>query len=240
MSTRGTIWSAVVLLLAACTTATTPPPDRVATRVAEELAVAQTLTAIAPPLTAPTASEPRVTPTARVAPTLEPARPTAVPTAAPPAAPTATPEVIDPVVPAFGSTNGLIGEIVLPGYTGDVNAVVFRDRIAFRLKVFDPDGGTTDGFNIQAVSIVIFDPRGETVLTQTDVTAAYCAFDSDAPVCPAWVFAEHDLRWPSGTPVCAGQGYQANLNVTTVDGNHTDAFWGFNFGIEGDVYPSCF
>jgi hypothetical protein len=213
----------LTLALAGCTFTVTPAPagpvsptQNVAAAPTTAPVPAATLPLAAPPTTAPSATAPTRRPTAT------------------------QPPIDDPTVPGFGSPNGLIGEILLPGYPGALEPIVFQDRIAFRLKVFDPAVDPTDGANIQAVSIVIFDPRGETVLTQTDATTAYCAFDSDAPACPAWVFAEHDLRWPGGTPVCAGQGYQANLNVTTVDGNHTDAFWGFNFGVEGDAYPPCF
>ena len=61
-----------------------------------------------------------------------------------------------------------------------------------------------------------------------------------APACPVWVFAAHDNRWPNGTRVCAGQGYQANMIVTTINGHRTDASWRFNFSVEGDAYPPCF
>ncbi|MBI5566403.1 MAG: hypothetical protein HY870_16000 [Chloroflexi bacterium] len=228
MTARGMMYFAAAVLLAACTFTVTPEPDRVATRVAEDLAVAQTLTAVARPAVLPTV------PVARVTPTVVPIRPTTAPIATP------LPVLADPVVPAFGSTNGLTGEVVLPGYTGALDSIVFTDRIVFRLKVFDPDAGATDGANIQSVAITIDSPRGETAHAQTEVTSWYCAFGGGAPACPVWVFAEHDNRWPNGTPVCAGQGYQANMIVTTANGNRTDASWRFNFGIEGDAYPPCF
>lgn len=74
------------ILLSACAGAATPTqaPDRVATRVAEELAIAATLTAAAPKPVATSQSEPTVTvaavavvPTATEQPTLEPTAPIA-------------------------------------------------------------------------------------------------------------------------------------------------------------------
>lgn len=232
---RGARVLVVLLMLTACAGAPPAEPDRVATRVAEDLAVAATLTAVArqaqPPTNPPpTAAPPTVAPTATppVAPTDTPAPP-----------PTPIPTLSDPTVPGFGSTNGLAGEIILPGYTGPLDQIVFTDRIVFRLAVHDPEAGAGDGANIARVDISIDDPNGNTVNVQNEQTSWYCSFGGGAPACNVWFFSQHNKQWPSGQPVCAGQGYQANMIVTTQNGHKTGASWRFNFAIEGD-YPPCF
>jgi hypothetical protein len=216
-------------LLTACGGAATPEPDRIATDVAEAQAVAATLTAAAP--------------------TIAPPLPTAVPTLAPaataprPPTPTNTPipQRADPFVPGGGEPKGLIGKITLPGYDGSAEQVdlpVFNEQIVFQLLVYDPDFGTQDGAGINSVEMTVFDPNGGVVQTRTEQNAPYCSFGNDQPQCPAWVFAEHDYRWPNGTPVCRGQGYQALMVVKAQNGSKTDAMWRFNFDIDGN-YPPC-
>jgi hypothetical protein len=227
---------ASMLLTAACTAAATPEPDRVATRVAEDLAVAQTLTAVA---------QQAVTP-AEIAPTNTPVLPidTIVPPVDTPAPiPIDTPTLpppSDPTVPGFGNPNGLTGKILLPGYQGaqTVDTPVFHGDIVFRLLVFDPAAGNHDGDGITSVDFTISDPNGKAVHSRTENTAGYCAFGGGEPSCDVWRFAEHKNQWSDGTPVCAGAGYQAGMTVHTKDSNKDGAFWGFNFNIEGD-YPSC-
>lgn len=230
----------VLLMLTACASAPQSEPDRVATRVAEDLAVAATLTAVArqslPAATTPPTNPP-LPPTA--APTEAPAATAVPPTDIPAPLPTAVPTLSDPTVPGFGTTNGLTGEIILPGYVGPIDPVVFTDRIVFRLAVFDPDAGQFDGANIARVDVSIDDPLGNTVHVQPEQNSWYCSFGGGAPACNVWVFSQHNKQWPNGTPVCAGQGYQANMIVTTQNGNKTDASWRFNFAIVGD-YPPCF
>ena len=215
-------------LLTACGGATTSEPDRIATSVAEAQAVAATLTA-----TAPTVAPP----------------PTAVPTLAPaataprPPTPTNTPipQRADPFVPGGGDPKGLIGKMVLPGYGGtseQVDLPVFNEQIVFQLLVYDPDFGSSDGAGINSVEMTIYDPNGGVVQTRTEQNVPYCSFGNDQPECPAWKFAEHDYRWPNGTPVCRGQGYQAIMIVNAQNGSNTDALWRFNFDIDGN-YPPC-
>jgi hypothetical protein len=237
----------IVMLFSACNAgaAATPEPDRVGTRVAEELAVSQTLTAVAK------AANPAVTEVAEVEPSAAPAptvteEPTVVaPTVAAPKPPTPTktaaPEQADPFVPGGGDPKGLIGKMLLPGYGGSseqVDLPVFTQQIVFQLLVHDPNIGSQDGAGINSVDITIFDPNGAVVQTRTEFNAAYCAFGNDQPACPAWKFAEHGNQWPTGIPVCRGQGYQAIMIVHAQNGDNEGALWRFNFDIEGD-YPPC-
>lgn len=160
-------------------------PDRIGTRVAEELAVASTLTAAAPtpnptaaaastaiPLAAATATtEIPATATLRPLPTRQPRAATATsaplvtiapqPTAAP--IPTQTPTASQPeaevyaIIVAGGDLNGLDGSLVLPGQRGQIteSPVKFRDRMNVRMRVWDPAVGVKDGAGIESVDFTI-------------------------------------------------------------------------------------
>jgi hypothetical protein len=186
-------------------------------------------------------SEP--TATAQPAATSTP-RPTV--TAPRPPTPTNTPvaEAADPFVPGVGTPKGLIGRIALPGYSGPLDSPVFRDRIVFKLVVFDPAFGNVDGAGIKGVNIEAFDPLGQTVIERREGNWAYCAFGNpeNSPDCDAWRFSEHGFTWPNGTPVCAGPGYSVNMVVETEDPANNEANWGFEFAIESPdgSLPSCF
>ena len=255
----------LALALAACSSpATESEVDQVATQVAVARAVAATLTASAPTAgpasatvvpptatatqeataalpTATAASEPTATaqPTATLAP-----RPTA--TVPRPPTPTNTPvaEAADPFVPGVGTPKGLIGKIVLPGYSGPLDVPVFHDRIVFKLLVFDPAFGNFDGAGIKSVNIEASDPLGRTVIERREGSWAYCAFGNpqNSPDCEAWLFSKNGFAWPNGTPVCAGSGYSVNMVVETENPANNEANWRFEFAIEspdGSI-PNCF
>ena len=232
MHARGKLWMAAAIMLAACTVTVTPEPDRVATRVTEDLAVARTLTAVAPSAATPTTAAAQATPA--------PATTQRTPTSAPPL-PTITPALTadDPVVPGFGSPNGLIGEIALPGYGGSLDTPVFQDQLVFRLRVFDPAVGTADGAGITSVDFTISDPSGTQRYASTIDRPPYCAFAGDSS-CEVYVFADHQAVWPDGSAICAGDGYQAGMIAHSTNPDQDGAFWGFNFSITGDNLPPCF
>jgi len=228
-------WSALIMgcvlaaSMAACAAPVeTPTPDRVATEVAIGRAAAATLTADAPTTAPPTANA-----------TLKPTVPR-------PPTPTYTPEpeAADPFIPGAGTPKGLIGKIVLPGYSGPLDVPVFTDSIVFKLEVFDPAIGNVDGAGIQAVNIEAFDPLGSTVIEQREGSWAYCAFANpqNSPDCEVWRFSEHNFAWPNGTPVCAGSGYSVNMVVETDDPAKNEANWRFEFVIESPdgSLPACF
>jgi hypothetical protein len=151
------------------------------------------------------------------------------------------PQRADPFVPGGGDPKGLLGKILLPGYASPPQAVdepVFNQHITFRLFVYDLNLGQQDGAGINSVEIRITDPNGFEVYTNTERNPAYCAFSSNEPDCPAWKFAEHGNRWPNGTPVCRGQGYEATMTVDAHNDHNDGALWRFNFDIDGD-YPPC-
>ncbi len=250
------IWIVIGLggVLAACSAPPLSDQDRIATRVAEDRAVAATLTASAPTLPPPpasnlppaTSSPPSPTstalPSATVTPTTAPlatATPRQAGSIVPPATHTPTPQpTLVAIVPGFGTPKGLRGQIMLPGYSGPLAPPVFRDAIVFRLMVRDPAFGDVDGAGIQVVNMSIDSSHGQ-VHSRAEQHAAYCVFGNptDSPECDIWRFSEHKNQWPNGTPVCAGQ-YQGNMTVETQDPAKNGAFWGFNFEIAGD-YPPC-
>jgi len=253
----------VGLLLAACggPAPNAPEADRVATRVAEELAVAMTLTAVAPPTEAPTATpvEPTATtlvptdtavpptavsteqPTETPAPTNTPVpAPTDTP---PPPPPTATPILIA-ILPVDGSDgNQNLGNnrpvkegrnILLPGFSQAqvTEPMVFRDRAVFRVEVFDDDVGYTDGDGIKNVTFKITDPGGNPVHERTENQAGYCVFGGGEPDCNVWVFAEHDYRWPDGAPIVNGT-YSVEAVINPENGEGVSWFWSFVVELPG-------
>jgi hypothetical protein len=226
--------------VAACTGATaTSESDQVATEVAVARAVAATLTASAPTSVQPVAT--LVPPTAIAPATL---LPTVTAPRPPTATPTPEPEAADPFVPGVGTPKGLVGKIVLPGYSGPLDPPVFRDSIVFKLLVFDPAFGNFDGAGIKAVNIEAIDPLGRTVIERREGSWAYCAFANaqNDPNCDVWRFSEHNFTWPDGTPVCAGPGYSVNMVVETENPANDGANWRFEFAIESPdgSLPSCF
>jgi hypothetical protein len=236
--------------IAACTGgAATAEPDRVGTEVAVARSVAATLTASVPTLVPPAATLVPLTVTATFAPTVE-AQPTATlrPTVTVPRPPTATrtpePQAADPFVPGVGTPKGLVGKIVLPGYSGPLDPPVFRDSIVFKLEVFDPAFGNVDGAGIKGVNIEAIDPLGRTVIERREGSWAYCPFANpqNSPACDVWRFSEHNFTWPNGTPVCAGSGYGVNMVVETENPANDGANWRFEFAIESPdgSLPSCF
>ncbi len=236
----------IVMLLSACAAgAATPEPDRVGTRVAEELAVSQTLTAVAK------AAVPAATEVAQVEPSATPEPPVseeptaAAPTAAAPKPPTPTrtavPQQADPFVPGGGDPKGLIGKMLLPGYGGtseQVDAPIFNQQIVFQLFVYDPNFGNEDGAGINSVDMQIMRSQWSRCPVAHRAQRGVLCFGNDQPDCPVWKFAEHDNQWPDGTPVCTGAGYQAVMTVDAKDDNNDGALWQFNFAIDGD-YPPC-
>jgi hypothetical protein len=251
----------VGLLLAACGG---PSPDasetdRVATRVAEELAVAMTLTAVAPPPTEvpvePTATVVVPTdtavpstvvtteqPTEAPAPTNTPA-PAPTDTPPPPPPPTATPILIA-ILPVDGSDGNqslhnnrpvMDGRnILLPGFSQAqvTNPMVFRDRAVFRVEVFDDNVGYKDGDGIKNVTFTITDPGGNPVHERTENHAGYCVFGGGEPDCNVWVFAEHDYRWPDGAQIVNGT-YNVNAAINPEHGDGVDWIWSFIVELPG-------
>ncbi|MFN8596668.1 MAG: hypothetical protein U0559_10870 [Anaerolineae bacterium] len=248
------VWWFIAMLLVVGCAPTLSDQDRIATRVAEDRAVAATLTASAPTPIPPspvpstvtrTPVKPPSTPLPAATVTPQQVVPLVPPTSEPAFTPTPQQVVkivppsitLVPIVPGFGNPNGLTGRIILPGYEGPLEEPVIRNRLVFRLEVFDPEVGQTDGAGITSVDMSIGDPKGNQPYAITLDQPPYCAF-AGSPECDVYVFADRADAWPDGTPICAGSGYQANMIVHTTNPERDNAFWGFNFSIGGN-YPPC-
>jgi hypothetical protein len=245
---------AAILVTACGAQAPTPDgsADRIATRVAEDLAVAATLTARAPQSTpvpvspspvparptetlAPTPPADTPTATARpLSPTPVPATPTKPAAQPPTATPTRFLVAVLPVDGSNGNQNLHNGQnvkggknVLLPGFAQSQvsNPMVFRDRIVFQVEVFDATKGQRDGDGIKNVRFVINGPNGQ-VHERTENTAGYCAFGGGEPDCVVWVFSEHGGKWPGGAQVVNGT-YNVQITITPSYGEPVDWFWTF-------------
>lgn len=245
---------AVMMLLAGCgggqgTSQDAGAGDRVATRVAEDLAVAATLTALAP-RSAPAAADsptperliaaaetptPQTQPEAHAELTATPTPTRVIPTVVPVFTPTRVQVVVVPI--DGGDNNNLHNgravkggrNLLLPGFTGpSTNPVTFRDRIVFQVEVFDSTVGQYDGAGIQDVQFFISDGFGE-VHSRTERTAGYCVFGGGEPDCTVWRFSEHNNRWPDGAELHKGQ-HNAQIVITAKSGE--SAIWNWTFVIE--------
>jgi hypothetical protein len=209
----------IALTIIACAPAEqTPTPDAVATGVAQQRAIAATLTAEAPVIES---TQPLPTAT-------EPAQATeAPPTDTPPAQ-----DVVGQIVPAFGTTNGLEGEIRIHNYPGAVpDAPIVQQSIAFRLQVHDPSVGDQDGAGITSVDFFITELNsGETVHERTERVSGYCAFGGGEPVCDVFDFAENNFTWTNGQSIVDGF-FEVQAIVHTQDPNKDGANWGFTFEV---------
>lgn len=227
--------------------------DRIATSVAETLAaqaVDPTNTPIPPTDTPipPTATPAPVNTNTPLPPTNTPVPPTdtPIPPTDTPIPPTATPPPFllgaSPVDGDDGNDflRGSLDDnqgrnILLPSFAqDDVNdPMVFRDRIVFRVEVFDTREGLQDGAGIQDVDfkIVKEDGSNDVVHERTERTAGYCVFGGGEPDCNILVFAESDNRWPGGEQITSGE-YLAEIDINPENGDSTQ--WRWRFNIETD------
>ncbi len=246
------------LLAAACASA--PPAPTPDVEAAVQTAIAQTrvfedavATSIAATLAADT---PQPTPTAPELPTTTPTPQVdvSIPTNTPPL-PTAT------LIPApteeklaiaesdvdgndgndflRGSSDSNQGRVVLfPGFAPSevTRPMVFRDRIVFRVEVFDTRAGLVDGDGIQDVTFQIVADAGnrEVVYERQEKNPGYCVFGGGEPNCNVLIFSESGNRWPEpfGGEILNGQ-YLAIIDIVPVDGEPAQWRWRFNVEIPG-------
>jgi hypothetical protein len=180
-------------------------------------------------------ADPPPTPTAAPTSTAAPT-PTTAPT--PTAAPT-PPRVLLAFVPVDGGGDEVLNlrnsnpikdgrNITLPGFAQAeiTEPMVFRDRIAFQVEVFDKNRGNADGQGIQQVEFTIRD-GDEIVHERTERNAGYCAFGGGEPDCAVWVFHEHGNTWPMGQYVREGMLYDVNVHIVADSGDTADWMWSF-------------
>jgi hypothetical protein len=138
-----------------------------------------------------------------------------------------------------GSSNSNQGRVVLlPGFKqADVSRpMVFRDRIVFRVEVFDTRVGLYDGDGIDHVTFHIVDNggSGEEVYSRKEQNAGYCVFGGGEPDCNVLVFAQSGNRWPNGRKIDNGP-YQAQIDIVPKHGDGTQWRWNFNIDMSGQA-----
>ena len=231
----------MAILIGACGSAapTLSDADRISTRVAEDRAVAGTLTAEAIPAVTDTPVPTTYTaaPTSTAAPTNSPAAATPTYTVAP--LPTAAPPTPTQIVIGVLPIDGGGGEarsiypannnqnVVLPGFSqAEVQRpMIFRDRINMSVAlVQEPQSVTFEISDNDAES-------GNPVYAITDGSAPFCLFDVNATQCPVLTYAQNGYRWPNGSPIYNGANYTVQITIQETGDNQSN--WNFNFAIQG-------
>ena len=254
-------WSAIVAITAfvcvACGATNVSSDNRIATRVAEELAIVQTLTAVA--VTAQGAQEFATTQVVVVVPTTTPQFVVETPTtpASPTPTPTDTPDervvyqdsrpegTITPGSP-IQDDNGnpvegvtITGGISIANVTGEQDGLLIAgDQLAIRVDA-QLNGGSYDpatNNGIRQVEIIIErmnddGSQGAEVHRQTEKNWPYCSFSDADSQCTLWVFAEQGDQWPNGEPFEDGQ-YQVSARISLNDYELTQPFWFSRFYIQ--------
>lgn len=177
------------------------------------------------PASLPPAANIPPTPTATITPTPIPAPPT----------PTPTPELSVFFEPPGGGNKNIDGYVVFPGYGAgqlNVNDLVFKDKLVFRVVAYDTGHSKKDGAGIESVTFTILDSNDKIVHERTERTAGYCVFGGGEPACNVWVFGQHNYRWPEpyhNQPIVNGD-YKVKIQIKPHQGD--TANWSFNFRIE--------
>jgi hypothetical protein len=253
-----TILAVIVFLLGACSVQRTEPTPDVGAAVATALAQTRTFedavaTSIAATLAAGALAAPTNTPVPATNTPEPPPPPTspAATTAPPPPtqAPTAA-ATVPKVVIAESDVDGDDGNdflrsssdsnqgrvVLLPGFQQSevTRPMIFRDRIVFRVEVFDTRVGLYDGSGIQHVTFRIVEDsgNGQVVHERTERNPGYCVFGGGEPDCDVLVFAQTGNRWPDGREIRNGS-YQAVIDIVPAQGEPTQWRWFFNIEIPG-------
>jgi hypothetical protein len=248
--------AALLALLAGCGGASRA--DQVATEVAAGIAATQAIERQVATLVAATAAAGAATSTpapreaaatATPSPTEALATVTVSPSETPAPPPTSTPAELIPlptdtpsptpppvaaVFPIGGSTQGVDGAVLVPGYSQPpVPPDAFRDTLAFRVAVRDPVAGEADGDGIERVEFRVqqVDPDGNTieVYDRVEMNAPYCMFGGDDPACNP-IDLVQGAAFPNGAPLVAGQ-YHVEIAIFGLD-SEKNAFWNFDFLVE--------
>jgi hypothetical protein len=217
--------------------------DAVATSVRGTLQATQGVpqpTATAAPVAQATATAPSPadTPTPAVA-------ATPLPTAAPPTATRVRVQIAESQVDGDDGNDFLRGSsvtnqgrvILLPGFDQSeiTSPPVFRDRLVFRVEVFDTRVGLYDGAGIQQVDFHIEpdDGSGQIVYERTERNAGYCVFGGGEPDCNVLAL-ESGSRWPDpfGGEIVNGY-YLAVIDIIAENGEQTQWRWRFEVAIPG-------
>jgi hypothetical protein len=148
--------------------------------------------------------------------------------------PSPTPPPVAAVFPIGGSTQGVDGSVLVPGYSqAPVPPDAFRESLAFRVAVRDPAVGQADGDGIERVEFRVqqVDPDGNSieVYDRVEMSAPYCMFSGDDPACNP-IDLVQGATFPNGAPLVAGQ-YHVEIAIFGLD-PEKNAFWNFDFLVE--------
>jgi len=157
-----------------------------------------------------------------------PALPTASPTPLVAQAPTPTPPAFV-VLPGGGAGGDYEGEIVTElGMARDVNNTpIFRDRLYFRLEVYD----TPDNRRVERVefSITQFgEEENVEVYTGVEGSAGYCVFGGGEPNCNVLNIGP-GATWPGTNRPIENGDYEVNARLFLQGRNNSDANWDADF-----------
>ena len=245
----------VLIFLTACPSRNTSSEDRIATSVAEERAVAATLTSEA----ARAATNPEGEETAQAAtatttptkvvvalsPTDTPTQIVAVPIPATAEAPTPTStptQIVAASLPVPGASNlvrstdptndGL--NILLPGFAPNeiTSPMIFRDRIGIALSIYSVNASSQiAGAGVRQVAFTVRDlETDEIVYEQVESSSLYCLFGGNTiEECMPKTFAELNYQWPNGKPIYNGE-YEVDMFIETDD---DEGNWNPTIAIQG-------
>jgi hypothetical protein len=127
--------------------------------------------------------------------------------------------------------------VLLPGFDQSevTKPVVFRDRMVFRVEVFDSRAGLVDGAGIQDVTfhIEVDDGSGQVVYERREQNPGYCVFGGGELDCNVLAL-ENGARWPDpyGGEIRSGE-YLAKIDIVPKEGEPTQWRWRFNIEIPG-------
>lgn len=158
-----------------------------------------------------------------------PPTPTPIPTnTSLPPSPTPT-RPLFAVVPVDGGQANLEGRVILPGYAQEqvTDPMVFRDKLVFRVEVYDPERGNKDGAGIDNVKITIKrEDDNETVHERTERNPGYCVFGGGEPDCNVLIFSQNN-KWPDSNEEILDGPYRAFMLITLDNGDTEEWNWGF-------------
>lgn len=133
--------------------------------------------------------------------------------------------------------------ILLPGFDQSEvsDPMVFRDRLVFRVEVFDSRAGSVDGAGIQDVTfrIQVDDGSDQVVYERTERQPGYCVFGGGEPDCNVLRLGDGS-RWPDpyGGDIRSGD-YVALIDIVPQQGEPTQWRWRFNIQAPGQSpYPA--
>jgi hypothetical protein len=129
--------------------------------------------------------------------------------------------------------------VLLPGFAqSDVtDPMVFRERMVFRVEIFDTRAGLVDGDGVQDVTfrIEVDDGSGQVVYERKEQHPAFCVFGGGEPDCNVIPLGDGS-RWPGPHDGKIRNGdYLAKIDIVPADGEATQWRWRFSVEMPGQT-----